>query len=296
MERFERNKSSASSARREQGGKRHDSAVSKQEKEKLSSLMAAVVEHYGPLGVKLTPDGRINSSKFLSCRNGRELRIHESYVEKKEQDISMRAIVEDSQQLEDSDLFEQLVPILFTKIMPDKFIAVRSAKYDDYTHGVDTVIIDRDTGEVLCSVDECTSDSRSAPVDKVKKVLNTNLHGTELSYGFKRVSNNSFVPVKACRDFPLCFLSLPRDDVRLAISMLREDLSDVSDFEKEVFQRLVRGLCTSLKSIQQRTRSQGQEAKIGDSYEKMAMELEKKFEERVSRALKLFSNISATAL
>ena len=305
MERFERNKSPA---RREQGGVRPDSAAYEREREILNSLMTAAAEHYRLLGIELSPDGRIDPSAFTQCRNVDEIRAHTSYVQKREErwerELGKQAQKDPWQRI-DSEFFEQLVPILFTKVMPDKFVVVRSAKYDDYEHGVDTIIIDRDTGEILCSVDEFTSDKEMVTGHKAKKVVQVNSNGTALSYGYKRESNDSFVPVKACGNFPVCVLSLERSKVHEMIGMLDKDLNVVSDLEKKAFKELIDGLRDSLKAILQSIREPNRERKYeqkqgraqpDDPYEKMAMRVEEDLKKRVNRAQKLFSDISATVV
>ena len=313
MERFERNKSPAP---REQGGARPDSAAYEREREILNSLMTAAAEYYRSLGIKLFQDGRINPSAFTQCRDVNEFNEHTLFVKKQEEKwkkwereerelgkqvqkewgVIMRATDKDPWQRIDSEFFEQLVPLLFTKVMPEKFIAVRSAKYDDYTNGVDTIIIDRDTGEILCSVDEFTSDKEMVTGHKVKKVMQVNSNGTVLSYGYKRESNDSFVPVKACGNFPVCVLSIPRSKVHEIIGILGEGLDNVSDLEKKAFKELIDGLHDSLNAILEGIRERERERKSDDPYERMAMRVEEDLKKRVNRARKLFSDISATVL
>ena len=121
---------------------------------KLRDLTVEFVQHYGKDGISLTHEGRVNPLAFTGLHDAATLKIHRDYVRKKDDRIREYETDKDKSMRILSDCFEQIVPIILTKVAPERLIVVRSSKYDDYRNGVDTIIIDRETGNIICSVDE----------------------------------------------------------------------------------------------------------------------------------------------
>jgi hypothetical protein len=53
-----------------------------------------------------------------------------------------------------ANITEIATTLLFDKILGDEFIVVRASTFDDYEHGADQLIIDKQTGAVICGLDD----------------------------------------------------------------------------------------------------------------------------------------------
>ena len=212
--------------------------------EKIRPLTDELVEHYHQLGVHLDQQGHIRMSSFRRCRPSEEIRRHQQYVRDREQEIRERSLEAETE----SELFEYLVPIMFTKLVGDKAIVVRTAKYDDMKNGIDTVIINRETGDIACSVDEVVSSAERRLHKKERRVLSINSERAHLDYSYMKKEDGSFQPSPYSGDFPLCSLSVPKGAVYKIINQTG-NLTEVTEFEKKVFNYFINNMCASLIRI-----------------------------------------------
>ena len=58
------------------------------------------------------------------------------------------------QEAKDPNLTEMSLTLLLNKFLKKDFIVARASSYDDYNNGIDNVLIDKTSGEVLCGFDE----------------------------------------------------------------------------------------------------------------------------------------------
>lgn len=86
-----------------------------------------------------------------------------------------------------SNQAEMAITALLHKMLKERFIVVRASTFDDYKHGMDNLILDRETGAVICAFDEVIrneGDAAKAPV-KLEKIKKAALKGgNEAKYGF----------------------------------------------------------------------------------------------------------------
>jgi len=83
-----------------------------------------------------------NVAKFYAQKYGCNTteEIVAQWIENKEQHVSMQ--------------LEKAITAIFYKIIGSKFLVMRASTYDDYANRVDNVIVDRATGDVVCTFDE----------------------------------------------------------------------------------------------------------------------------------------------
>ena len=86
-----------------------------------------------------------------------------------------------------SNQAEMAITALLHRFLSERFLVVRASTFDDYKHGTDNVILDTETGAVVCAFDEVLrndSDQKQSPakIEKIKK--KAFLGGTEVKYGF----------------------------------------------------------------------------------------------------------------
>lgn len=82
------------------------------------------------------------------------------------------------------EVFEMLLTAVLHKNLKEDFIIVRSSEYDDIKNGVDTIILDRKMGNIVCAIDEIGRIKGPRYEEKKQKILEKNYKGGGfLKYG-----------------------------------------------------------------------------------------------------------------
>jgi len=81
---------------------------------------------------------------------------------------------------------ELLTMALFHKFFSEDFIVVRSSTYDDYKNKMDLLLINKETGAVICAFDDFTGDKEGRAAKKKGASINDIVRsgGASLRYGF----------------------------------------------------------------------------------------------------------------
>jgi hypothetical protein len=175
--------------------------------------------------------------------DGSERRL--SPEEKKKRDAENDAIVRDwseRRKKEKSKQLEMVVTILLHKAFGDKYIVVRSSKYDDYAGGVDNVIVNKETGAVICAVDDVREHERSdRRTNKEKEVLKkTRAGGAELAYGF--TFKDGEIELKTMKNLPIFCLGLDEgeyDEIINAIEYKSGGSNELNPTESKILAKIL---------------------------------------------------------
>ncbi|MFA6193848.1 MAG: hypothetical protein WC726_03260, partial [Parcubacteria group bacterium] len=137
---------------------------------------------------------------------------------------------------------EMAITALLVKILGDDFLVVRSATIDDYD-GVDNIILNKRTGEVICAFDEVHEGGDGKRTDekkeKMKKVARG--EGAKISYGMGLEAGQ--LRRTKMENVPVFFLSLKREELENLLNNMDFDLgSDVTAVENEIFSELLKSL------------------------------------------------------
>jgi len=169
--------------------------------------------------------------------------IEEEKSESEEVEIGrfIKEALEDREIITDGERMEVFKTIIFHKFIGKNFIVVRSSIYDDFKNKVDNVIINKETGEVVCAFDEvCLKgpnfDSRKK--DKENIIIKINREsGAKIKYGlFLQKENDKMVLKKGeVQGVPIFYLSLEKDDLDDGIKSLAWSLDKISEKEKEIW-------------------------------------------------------------
>ena len=149
----------------------------------------------------------------------------------------------------DGEKLEMLSTALLQKNMGDNFIVTRASEHDDIHNGIDNVLLDRRTGNVVCAFDEVGDVRGDRYAKKVNDVMDKNIHqsGVSLKYGLGIKHDNEEVVIerREVRNIPIFYLAL---DERLIAKGLKEILpsSKQSDFEKQLFKYFASGISINL--------------------------------------------------
>ncbi|HNX11252.1 MAG TPA: hypothetical protein PKI61_03870 [bacterium] len=144
---------------------------------------------------------------------------------------------------------EKVLILLFHKITGGQgngFITVRSSRFDDY-HGIDTVIIDEETGNPICGVDEMSANENHSLENKGEKISDRIIskNGAYIQYG--AVIKNGKLEKRVLKNVPAFYLALSQKDLEEVLPFLEGE--EASPVEKKIFQRLVLSLEQQLKNL-----------------------------------------------
>ena len=137
---------------------------------------------------------------------------------------------------------ELAITVFLNKIIGDRFIVVRSSKYDDYEHGVDNVLVDKQTGFVVCGFDQVLGMGDNDGSDKKReKVEKINLKGgARLEYGIK-LDENQKIQISKMKNVPAFFLGLTKDDLISLVKNMSEDKNS-DDLSNNILNKILKSL------------------------------------------------------
>lgn len=143
-------------------------------------------------------------------------------------------------------LAEMSITLILDKYLGDRFISVRSSKWDDYENGIDNFLLDSETGAVVCGFDELFNDLNQSSSDKKEeKVMNKFLKGGAYAkYGLKKAESSqetdSDIEIGKLSNLPTFFIAINRDDLVDILENLDSDKSNPAEI------RILKDLITSL--------------------------------------------------
>jgi hypothetical protein len=113
---------------------------------------------------------------------------------------------------------EMAMTILLHKAFGDKYIVVRASKFDDYFNGIDNVLVNKETGDVICAFDEVRTNDRSPrEYEKKERSRKKAEHGgATLKYGF-RTQGDQTITKQSIHSIPIYCLGLQSEDCSLLI-------------------------------------------------------------------------------
>jgi hypothetical protein len=143
------------------------------------------------------------------------------------------------------DVFEMLTTSILHKKLSKDFIVARTSEYDDARNKVDNIILERETGNIVCAFDEIGAASGERFNEKKNKVLERNWQrgGADLKYGLSLEKKTDKTELKkgAVYQIPLFYLSLPEEEIKKALhdpaleeNIFRSFVSSVSEQTKAI--------------------------------------------------------------
>ena len=204
--------------------------------EKLKSLERELSTRLNAEGVPVDDNCRIKMS------DSEDIRLTEK-LKKEWEERGGEKIKKDGEQ------FEILKTIIFNKFLSRNFLVVRASLYDDIRNKVDNVILDKDTGSLVCAVDEVASISGKEFEDKKQRVLarNTKEGGGKLKYGLR--TENGKIKLEKTEHFPLFYLALPPDRIKEAINKMEPTFDEKTDYEKRLFSYFLSSINSQIKAL-----------------------------------------------
>lgn len=133
-----------------------------------------------------------------------------------------------------SGQMEMLTALLFFKAFKEDFFVARASTYDDYMHGIDTVLIHKKTGEIVCALDEVHDHAQSDRMHtKIEKIKNKNRKGgTVFQYGIA-MKHGVFIR-KSTEHLPVFCIHLGTRELDEALASLSAVTDPLSDRERKL--------------------------------------------------------------
>ncbi|MFH0856453.1 MAG: hypothetical protein V1860_00970 [bacterium] len=147
-------------------------------------------------------------------------------------------------------LFEKVITIILHKMLRKEFFVSRASKFDDYANGVDTIIINKETGGIICAFDEVTGDDVETKENKV--IEKDEKGGASIKYGITFEKNNTGeieLIKKEIKNVPTFYLGLPKSDLRRIANKMAYNTEEKSEAEIEICKRMVMSLKEQLANM-----------------------------------------------
>lgn len=206
--------------------------------EKLIPFIKEISESLKKEKVPVDEDCRIDMKAFSSYGDGVEKDI-ESVKDREQKwypNLSEERIKEEKQK-KSGEKLEMLVVALFHKFLKDKFIVTRSSPYDDVFNGIDTLILEKETGDLICAFDEVADAAGPNLQNKIKEITEKNKNGGTLRYGLKM--ENGEIKKGVVMGAPIFYIALPEKHINEGIKNLSLSLEEKSDYEKKLFKYFI---------------------------------------------------------
>ncbi len=169
-------------------------------------------------------DAMIKNDKHLTNEQKKafyytyEPAIQEKYNETDQNKLVKIIAAAESEKMRDGVISEDLLLIVMNKISGDRYITVKASDYDDFNNGVDMLLIDTETHNIICTFDATVSDVNTRMNHKMSRAKKKLDHGKGLhtKYSISFTKNNdgiSEIKLGQNDNIPPLFLDLNKNDL-----------------------------------------------------------------------------------
>ena len=141
--------------------------------------------------------------------------------------------------------FEQLKTVIFNRnFETSNIIAIRASDYDDYKNSIDNIIINKNTGDIICALDAIANDKNSKRYkEKEEKIKEINEKGgAKLKYGITFEDDKPVL--KEIEGVNIFILSLSSRELYEAI-----DKFGIAKFENKLFKEFGKQAIEQLQKL-----------------------------------------------
>jgi len=215
----------------------------KREKEKLEIFLEEISEKLKAEGIPVEDDCRIDMGAFGEVYSKEVIQRDRGWVRKCEKewygDISEEEIKEEKLKRTGEKL-EMLKTAIFSKFLEEEFFVVRTSAYDDIKNKSDNVMVEKETGNVICAFDEVGETSGARYEAKKAEVLARNRRetGGRLKYGLrweKDEEGQEKIVLAEVESAPIFYLALPQRHIEEGIRELVPSFDESSEYERNLF-------------------------------------------------------------
>jgi hypothetical protein len=164
---------------------------------------------------------------------------------------------------------EMAVTLALTELLQKRFIVAHASSYDDYYSGIDNVLIDRETGAVVCGFDEVLGfNGDDGGEKKDKKIKGALAHGgSTLKYGATIIDGK--LERRELNHIPTFYLSLSKEELNSLLKDIKAGGAPTENM-RQIGMKLV----TSLEGQYQTTGEVVRDAALRHNLEQFAGSLQ----------------------
>ena len=159
----------------------------------------------------------------------------------------------EKKEISKSNQAEMAITALLHKVLRDRFLVVRTSMFDDYKNGIDNLILDKETGAIICAFDEVLENDgdrnrgTSKKIEKIKK--SAVLGGTRAKYAVA-LDQQKIVRSQA-RNIPVFYLALESKDLAdLTNDLYHMQDGTTTDIENKIFAHLITSISEQKKMLE----------------------------------------------
>lgn len=221
---------------------------------KLERFIEAAMAGYQAEGIPVGANGRLDENLYRNLYGEREVKNDLATNHNYETffgDISGGEMPAD-RRLHEGEQLEMLSHSIFIKNLGEKFVVVRASFHDDRKNKVDTLLLDRQTGNLVCAFDEIGDISGVDYERKLSKVQTKNIHegGASLKYGIKLETNGGKIIPSPAENIPLFYIALPSEFIKKGMEEFLPDMENQSDFERKLFGYFVATIAAQIEGLE----------------------------------------------
>lgn len=208
----------------------HERSETKKDRiRELKDYMKKIFEELRQEGVPVNEKARINMDDFRKTHGDTLVESHKARV-KDLKEIFKKADIGRSQStwahpkeealkgVSMGEVFEMLTTSIFHKKLGKDFIVTRTSEYDDFENNIDNIILERETGNIVCAFDEVGVDSGETFEKKKDKVSEINRYkgGANLRYGIFLEKKAGKMELKKgnINNIPLFYLAMSEKEIK----------------------------------------------------------------------------------
>lgn len=216
--------------------------------EKLLVFIKQLAERYRTEGIPIDDDGRISMPAYKNLYRDVDRDISRSW--------EGRGNTEElhTEQMEHlGEKLEMLAYAIFAKNFGEGFVIARSSTYDDWSSGADTILLDRETGALVCAFDEVGDTTGEAYEKKQRLIRKRNLEGggVHLKYGLSMAAKGDKrnVTPAAVNNVPIFYIALRSAFIDKGMSEFQSDPKAQSPFEQQLFSYFVATISQQIEGL-----------------------------------------------
>lgn len=177
------------------------------------------------------------------------------------------------------DGVEKLSTILLHKILGEDYAVLRTCEYDDYVNSVDQLVVNLETGEVVCAFDEVLDEVEGNryrnKVNRAKRRLKKD-GGMSVAYGFAVDDNGNGLKRAALRGVPAVCLSTNKRSFHTLMRKLTDCEGSLNSAEVGFLDHMINQVRTQLEELKHVTDSRGNNTNQFRAVEQLLADLEQK--------------------
>ncbi len=146
------------------------------------------------------------------------------------------------------EMAEMAVTALLHKFMGQDFIVARASEYDDYLNGVDTVLIDKKTGAVICGFDEVLGSfgDNGGDIKRLKIQEKMERGGSALHFG--ATIEDGVLKRRSLEKLPTFYLSLSKEELMKLLVDLTSEQEEAGESSRKIFVKFINLIREQIKN------------------------------------------------